>query len=173
VTGLPCQYLGLPLRLGRLRREDEQILIDRVAGKLPNWKGKLLNKAGRLALVQSVQSAVVTYHLTSFHLSKWALKKIDQICRRFLWHGFDNVWHSHDVVHWKRVARPKQLGGLDIIDLERFNTALRLRWPWLQWTNSGKPWHMAATSNNKVRDGTFSSLHCDTIGRRQEDQLLA
>jgi hypothetical protein len=36
VTGLPYRYLGLPLCLGRLRKEDEQILIDRVAGKLPN-----------------------------------------------------------------------------------------------------------------------------------------
>jgi hypothetical protein len=51
VTGLPCRYLALPLCLGRLRREDEQILTDRVAGKLPNWKGNLLNKAGRLALM--------------------------------------------------------------------------------------------------------------------------
>jgi hypothetical protein len=25
-----CKYLGLPLRIGRLRREDEQVLIDRV-----------------------------------------------------------------------------------------------------------------------------------------------
>jgi hypothetical protein len=39
VTELPCRYLGLPLRLGRLKKEDEQLLIDKVAGKLPNWKG--------------------------------------------------------------------------------------------------------------------------------------
>jgi hypothetical protein len=32
----PCKYLGLPLRLGRLQKEDEQALIDKVASKLPN-----------------------------------------------------------------------------------------------------------------------------------------
>jgi hypothetical protein len=36
LTDLPCHYLGLPLRLGRLRKDDEQVLIDRVATKLPN-----------------------------------------------------------------------------------------------------------------------------------------
>jgi hypothetical protein len=37
------------------------------------------------------------------------------------------------MVHvWKRVTRPKQLGGLGIMDLECFNMTLRLRWPWLQ-----------------------------------------
>jgi hypothetical protein len=43
-----CKYLDLPLRIGKTKREDEQVLIDKVAGKLPRWKGKLLNKTGRL-----------------------------------------------------------------------------------------------------------------------------
>jgi hypothetical protein len=29
----------------------------------------------------------VLYHMTVFQVSKWALKKIDRIRRRFLWHG--------------------------------------------------------------------------------------
>jgi hypothetical protein len=73
VAELPCRYLGLPLRLGRLTKEDEQLLIDKVAEKLPNWKGRLLNKAGRLALVNSVLSSTVLYHMSVFKLSKWAL----------------------------------------------------------------------------------------------------
>jgi hypothetical protein len=67
---LPCKYLGLPLRLGRIRREDEQVLVDKVAGKLPKWKGKLLNKSRKLILVNSVLSSVVLYHMTVFPLSK-------------------------------------------------------------------------------------------------------
>jgi hypothetical protein len=70
VTELPCRYLGLPLRLGRLKKEDEQLLIDKVAGKLPNWKGRLLNKADRLTLVNSVLSSTVLYHISVFKLSK-------------------------------------------------------------------------------------------------------
>jgi hypothetical protein len=84
LTTLPCKYLGLPLRLGKLRREDEHELIDRVASKLPNWKGRLLNKARHLALVKLVLSSVVLYHMTMFKLSKWPLKRIDHIRRRFL-----------------------------------------------------------------------------------------
>jgi hypothetical protein len=30
-----CKYLGLPLRIGRIRREDKHLLIDKVAEKLP------------------------------------------------------------------------------------------------------------------------------------------
>jgi hypothetical protein len=70
---MPCKYLGLPLRIGRIRKEDEQILIDKVVGKLPGWKGRMLNKTGRLTLVNSILSSIVTYHMTVFPLSKWTI----------------------------------------------------------------------------------------------------
>jgi hypothetical protein len=38
------------------------------------------------------------------------------------------------------VCKPKILGGLGILDLERFSRALRLRWLWLGWKDENKPW---------------------------------
>jgi hypothetical protein len=75
----PCRYVGLPLRTGRIRKEDEQILIDKVEAKLPSWKGRLLNQAGRLTLINSVLSSIVIHHMSVFQLSKWAIRKIDKI----------------------------------------------------------------------------------------------
>lgn len=57
---LACTYLGLPLRTGRLHRSDEQAIVDRVAAKLPGWKGRLLNKA----VLSS--SSIPTYYMTIF-----------------------------------------------------------------------------------------------------------
>jgi hypothetical protein len=120
------------MRIDKARREDEHVLIDKVARKLPKWKGKLLNKSGRLTLVNSVLSSTVIYYMTAFPLSKWAIRKIDKIRRHFLWQGSDETRRGHCLVNWKRVQRPKKLGGLGILDLSRFNTALRLRWKWYQ-----------------------------------------
>jgi hypothetical protein len=83
----PCKYMGI----GKTKREDEQILIDKVARKLPRWKCKLLNKTGRLTLINSMLYAMVLYHMTVFPLSKWAIKKINKIRRNFLWHGSDEA----------------------------------------------------------------------------------
>jgi hypothetical protein len=66
IEEFPCRYLGLPLRIGKTRRVDEQILVDKVVAKLPHWKGRLLNKAGRLTLINSVLSSVVIHHMTVF-----------------------------------------------------------------------------------------------------------
>jgi hypothetical protein len=126
IAVFPCQYLGLPLRTGRIQREDEQILIDKVAAKLPRWKGRLLNTAGRLTLINSVLSSVVIHHMTMFQLSKWAIRKIDKICRAFLWWGTATATGGHCMVNWKRVLMPKWLGGLGIADLSKFKKALRL-----------------------------------------------
>jgi hypothetical protein len=116
------------------------VLIDKVVGKLQKWKGKLLNKAGRLTLIKSVLTSVITYHMTVFPLSKWAIKKIDKIRCSFLWQGNEDARGGHCLVNWKQVQWPKKLGGLGVLDLARFNRALRLRWRWYQWRDRRKPW---------------------------------
>ncbi|WVZ66580.1 LOW QUALITY PROTEIN: hypothetical protein U9M48_015779 [Paspalum notatum var. saurae] len=138
-SAFPCKYLGLPLHYGRQRRADEQVLIDKIGAKLAGWKGRLLTRAGRLTLVQSVLGAIPTYHMTVFNLSKWAGKKIDRICRNFLWKAED-ARGGHCLVNWRRVNRFKALGGLGIKDLHYFNRALRLKWLWTKWKDPDRPW---------------------------------
>jgi hypothetical protein len=103
----PYKYLGLSLHIGRMKREAEQILIDKIGAKLVGWKGRLLTKSVRLALVQSVLSSIPTYHMSVFTLSKWKIKKIDRIKRNFLWKGSDDARTGHCLVNWQRVTRPK------------------------------------------------------------------
>jgi hypothetical protein len=68
IRSFPCKYLGLPLSTRSLKRIEVQPLIDKIAARLPAWKGKLLNKAGRLTLVRSVLTAIPIYFLTIFLL---------------------------------------------------------------------------------------------------------
>jgi hypothetical protein len=81
----PCRYLGIPLRTRKPRKVDFLPLLDKVGGKLPGWKGRLMSKATRAQLVKSVLTSIVTYHTTVFPLPKWLIKKIDKLRRNFLW----------------------------------------------------------------------------------------
>jgi hypothetical protein len=47
VAQFPCRYLGVPLSLSRLRRADEQPLVNAVAARIPTWKAGLLTHSGR------------------------------------------------------------------------------------------------------------------------------
>jgi hypothetical protein len=161
----PCRYLGLPLWIGRVKREDEQILIDKVAGKLSRWKEKLLNKTDRLTLVNYVLSTRVLYHMIVFPLSKWAIKKFDKIRRNFLRHDSEEARQSHCLVNWKRIQRPKKLGGLGVMDLAEFNRALRLRWQWFKWKDPARPWsHMRLNFSRCVLKSRWEMVRIPSSG---------
>jgi hypothetical protein len=89
VKSFPCRYLGLSLHHRRLHKIDYMPLLDKVGGKLPGWKGKLMSKVARAQLVKSVLISLVTYHAMVFPLPKWLIKKIDKLRRNFFWKGED------------------------------------------------------------------------------------
>jgi hypothetical protein len=144
----PCRYLGLQLHTRLLWKMNVQPLIERIAQRLPSWKGKWLNRTGHLTPVSSVLSSMPTNHLTVFPLALWARKRIDKIKRSFLRKGKENANRGHCLVNWTTVTRPKDLGGLEISDLDKFGRALRLRWLWQEWEDDTKPWVGTDTTTN-------------------------
>ena len=58
IEAFPCRYLGISLSIFKLRKGDEQKLVDSVASRIPQWKGILLNMAGRTALARAMLSAI-------------------------------------------------------------------------------------------------------------------
>lgn len=68
------------------------------------------------------------------------------------------------MVNWKTVCHPKSLGGLRIVDIERFGQALRLRWPWIQWTDPGRPWVGTTLPCDQTDMNLFHACTTITIG---------
>jgi hypothetical protein len=58
VMTFPCKYIGIPLSLTRLRRVDEQLLVDAIAARIPTWKLGLLTNVGRVLLTKVMLSAI-------------------------------------------------------------------------------------------------------------------
>jgi hypothetical protein len=66
IQDFPSNYLGLPLHVRQIRRVEVQPLIDKIADRLPTWKGRFLNRGGRLKILNVVLSLIPTYFLTVF-----------------------------------------------------------------------------------------------------------
>lgn len=80
---MPLVYLGIPIKVGRMNKEDWRPLLDKVEKLLPNWKGACLSRGGRLTLVNSVLSDSPSYWMSYFRLPCWLVDKIDGIRRAF------------------------------------------------------------------------------------------
>ena len=81
IGAFPFKYLGIPISTRRLRRIEEQFLIDTIAARIPLWKGQLMNTAGRVALTQATLSAIPVHLSIAVCLSPWAIDHIDKLCR--------------------------------------------------------------------------------------------
>ena len=167
VCSFPGKYLGLPLHTRKLRRVDVQPLLDKIGGRLPGWKGKMLSSSGRETLVKCVLTSQPIYHLTVFPAQKWLIKQIDRMRRSFLWKGEEpeKVCGGHCLIKWPTVCTPKDMGGLGILDLERLARALRLRWCWFQWKHDSRPWVGLDIPCDKGDRDLFNASTIVTVGK--------
>ncbi|XP_015971192.1 uncharacterized protein LOC107494666 [Arachis duranensis] len=74
------RYLGVNLNHSRTSRASFHSVIEKVRGRLANWKGRLLNKAGRLCLINSVAASIPVYHMQSISKAFGALKDAFSWC---------------------------------------------------------------------------------------------
>jgi hypothetical protein len=102
--------------------------------------------------------------LTALKADKGILKAFAKISHGMLWACKETVSGGKCKVNWQKVCRPKELGGLGILDLEKFSRALRLRWLWYKWTAPDKPWVGTETPNDAADLDLFNAATRVTIG---------
>ena len=91
-------------------------------------------------------------------------KKIDSLRRAYLWAGCDKVTGGKCKVNWDLLCKPKIFGGLGILNLEKFATALRLRWLWYEWADPPRTWlGLGSPCTTKDRD-LFATATRVTVG---------
>ncbi|WOL19935.1 LINE-1 retrotransposable element ORF2 protein [Canna indica] len=72
-SAFPINYLGLPLRLGRLLKEDWVIIISKFDKVLASWHGSQLSKAAIITLINSVLTSQAVYIFSLFRAPAWVL----------------------------------------------------------------------------------------------------
>jgi hypothetical protein len=60
--------------------------------------------------------------------------------------------------------KPKVLGGLGVLDFERFSRALRLRWLWFEWVEPDRPWVGTEVPCTEIDRQLFRASTSVTVG---------
>jgi len=122
---LPFTYLGLPLGTTKPRVDDYIPLMNKTERRLSSISS-MLTYAGRLQLVNSVLSSLPTYTMCSFDIPVTVIEYIDRARRHCLWRGSDINAKGKALIAWNKVMRPKNKGGLGVVNLRAQNKALLL-----------------------------------------------
>jgi hypothetical protein len=77
VGALPFKYLGVPLHVEKLRRENLQPVIDKMLKKVLGWRGRLLAYSSRLVLIRSCLASIPVYLLSFIKFPKWAIRLLE------------------------------------------------------------------------------------------------
>jgi hypothetical protein len=123
---MPFTYLGLPLGTTRPSVQDYLPLVSRIERRLMGIT-LLLSYAGRLKLVNSVLSAMPTFHLCTLKIHITVIEQIDIYRKHCLWDRGDINRKGGCLVAWSDACKAKKDGGLGIIDLHVHSKALLVK----------------------------------------------
>jgi hypothetical protein len=126
IGSLPFTYLGLPMGTTKPRIDDLSPIMDRVEHRLSVYS-IWLSYSGRLQMVNSAITPIVTYTLCTIKVPKGFIENIDRARKQCLWRGNDDTAKGGNLVVWPTVMQPKEKGGLRVINLRLQNDALLLK----------------------------------------------
>lgn len=90
------KYLGLPIHVERSRTKTFAYIKDRIWRRIQGWKEKLLSRTGKEILIKAVASAIPTYAMACFDLTKELCDQISKMICHYWWSNQD----KENKMHW-------------------------------------------------------------------------
>jgi len=151
----PFRYLGIPMHHRQLLNSEWRMIEECFQKKLSCWKAKYLSYGGRLVLLNLVLSSLPMFMMSFFEIPKGVLKNLDFFRSRFFWQGSSNR-DRYRLTKWDILCRPKDQGGLGILDLQLQNKCLLSKWL-VNLLNTEGLWQSLLT-NKYLRSKTLTQV---------------
>jgi len=123
----PMRYLGIPISDSRIGISGFGGLKQKMSKRLDPWRGKHLSSGGKLVLTNSCLSSLPIFMMGFYSLPKGVHKWMDSLRGKFFWQGAKEEFKYH-MASWDSVSRPKDQGGLGIINTKLMNECLLVKW---------------------------------------------
>jgi hypothetical protein len=151
----PFTYLGMPISDRSLTIEQWLFLVLKMAGRIDSWLGRFLSAGGRLILSNSCLASLPMFVMGLFLLQDGIHLKFDSHRARFFWEGAGSKRKYH-LLNWTAVCKPKECGGLGIINSKNMNVALMLKWIWRLYHEDEAIWVRVLRAKYASADDIFA-----------------
>lgn len=123
----------------RPKIRDLMPVVDRIDRRLASC-ASFLSCGGRLQVVKSVFSSLPAFALSVFRVQEGFKEAVDKRRRIALWNKSEITGKCKALAAWDRVCRPKDRGGLGILNLTAFNEAQMVKFLYKFYNHMDTPW---------------------------------
>jgi hypothetical protein len=88
-----------------------------------------MSSGARLTLSNSCLTNLPTYTIGFYLLPGECHKKMNSVRSKFFWRGVEDKFKYHMVI-WDVVCRPREFGGLGILNTQVLNDCMMAKWIW-------------------------------------------
>jgi hypothetical protein len=138
VRTMPFTYLGLPFGTTKPTIAELSPLVCRLERKL-TASSSFLSQGARLQLINSALASMPLNFLCTLQLPPDQTKQLDRILRHCLWRDQEGQ-PKQSLAAWEMICKPKLKGGLGIVNFQKQNVALLLKFLDKFYNKKDVPW---------------------------------
>jgi hypothetical protein len=138
---LPFTYLGLPLGITKPTLEYFLPMVNRVERRLCGI-ADFLDYGGKLLMVKSVLASLPIFFMCCLDIPVSIKEQLIKYMRHCLWRKKNGEVQSNGpaLVSWDKICRPKNQGGLGVLNLSVQNNALLIKNLQKKFKKKDIPW---------------------------------
>ena len=140
VGSMPFTYLGLPLGTTKPTVYDLMPLVDRIERAM-TAKFLMMSYSGRVTVINTLLTSIATFTMCALKVPPKILEHIDKIRRHCLWNKKkEDGEHYNSLIARDKVCRPKNKGGMGVLNLKIQNEGLLLKHLHKFYNKLDTPW---------------------------------
>jgi hypothetical protein len=155
-ASISSKYLGMPFFFGKSKFVAFKDVLEKVLGKIEEWRAKTLSQADHTVLIKLVAASIPIYDMSTFLLPTSFNNSLDRLFKNFWWGFPKDKSKNLSLKSLSSICILKAAEGLGFRRMHHFNLSLIAKLGWKLLTNADCLW-VQQLQKKYIKYGNFIS----------------